>query len=239
MEKQGKFFINISKGFLIGIGAIIPGLSGGTMAIITGVFEELLEATANLILHIRKSIKVIFPVAFGAVAAILTLSPLLDSFSLNFPVLSNYLFCGIACFSTFLFVRKSITPEFSNKKVLSIILGITTALVISILLKLFQTDFSESGFITLFIIGLPLALALVLPAISFSYMLLFFGLYNKMLESISKFDVMFLIPIASGIIVGTYISSKLLLNLINRYPEYTYSYVLGFVLYSMTDILLK
>jgi len=79
MEKQGKFFINISKGFLIGIGAIIPGLSGGTMAIITGVFEELLEATANLILHIRKSIKVIFPVAFGAVAAILTLSPTLRS----------------------------------------------------------------------------------------------------------------------------------------------------------------
>ena len=82
MAHYNWIFINFFKGIFIGVGAIIPGLSGGTAAIIAGLFESILEATANFFIHIKKSIVFLTPIIFGVVVGIFIFSPILNFFSI-------------------------------------------------------------------------------------------------------------------------------------------------------------
>lgn len=237
MKNYKGFIIKTAKGVLIGAGAITPGLSGGTMAIVCGVFEEILEATANFFSHIRKSITCLTPIVIGAIGGVFSLTSILTYFSLKYPLLSNYFFCIISLASALIFLNKRVEYKYSLKKALSLLCGTVTSAIISLLLETLDALSFDFGTISLIILGIPLAFALVLPGISFSYMLLFLGLYEKMLLAFAKMDFLFMFSLAFGIMIGIIIFSKLLLKLIENHPQETYSFVFGFVLCSIADIL--
>ena len=229
---------NFIKGILIGFGTIIPGVSGGTVAIIVGSFEDILEATSNFFLHIRKSIALIIPLMSGVICGIMILSTPINMFCTYYHSISNYIFCGISLISLFLFIKKSIYGEFSLRKGIFLFSGVISAISITVTINTFENSLTNPEPYHLFLIGIPLSLALILPAISFSYTLLFFGLYEKTVYAIYTFDVQFIFFLGIGMITGTFIFSKILLRLINRYPQEVYSYVLGFVLCSICNLLI-
>lgn len=231
------FLSNYFNGLIIGIGTMIPGVSGGTAAVLLGVFEEILEAVGSIFSHTKKSFIYLLPILSGAISGILLIAKPLELFALSMPSVSKLTYCVLSLVSTMLFVKKSITRKFNTKSAFSLLSGAISAALISVSIYFISFDFSHSNFFILLCVSLPLALALVLPAISFSYMLYFFGLHEKTLWAISNFDIMFLFPIFLGVTIGGLLFSKLLLSLINKYPQETYSYVLGFVLCSIVDIL--
>ncbi len=237
MFKNNIFFKRFFKGFLIGFGAIIPGLSGGTVAVIVNIFEEIIESVANIRIHFKKSIIILTPVALGALTSIYLISAPIKLFCEYLPHISKYLFCFITAVSIFFFAKNSIEFSVKKSKILYFIFGIICSFMISVLTKNFQMSDLSQNVIIVFILGLPLSFALVLPGISFSYMMLFFDLYDKALYSIKEIALSFLLPLFSGIVLGAFVFSKLLLRLIEKNKQETYSFVLGFVINSLFEIL--
>lgn len=234
-----KHILKISKGIFIGIGVIIPGLSGGTAAILCGEFENILSATSNMFKTPIKSLKQLVLLGFGAVFGIVISAPQISYICLRFPIFAKAIFCVITLVSASAFFVKQIKFTFSSKKLLLILSGLISALFVSYLLD--KTEFFSCSMqnTALFLVGFPLSLALVLPAISFSYMLLYFGLYEDTINAIVNFEVGYILYLLSGLIIGTFISSKLLLSLINKHSKETYSFVFGFVIFSIFDIFIR
>ena len=196
MSLKNAYYTRIFKGIFIGFGALVPGVSGGTAAIISGVFEDMLEATANFFSHVKKSIKSLFPIALGVLVGIFVFSPILSLFTTKTPIISKYVFCICSLVSTYCFLRSTITFKYTYKKAISLTLGVSSVYIIRYSINIFNLSFDNFNFITIILLGLPLALSLILPALSFSYMLLFLGLYDKVLESIIYIDISFICPFA-------------------------------------------
>ncbi len=239
MKNDINFLTLFFKGILIGIGAIIPGLSGGTMAVATKTFEIIVESVANVFHHFKRSFYVLAPIATGALFSIITLAKPLSCFGTEFPLISKVFYLTIALLSIIFFAKNNIQPKINIAKTSAIILGIILSFSISYFTQYFKLFDGQINYIFLLLIGFPLAISLVLPGISFSYMLLFFGIYERTLSAIDNFDLYFLIVLFSSVLIGTFVFSKCLLKLIEKHKQETYSFVLGFVLISIIDIFIS
>lgn len=227
------------KGIIIGIGTLIPGVSGGTTAIITGVFEDILEAVSGIFTHFKSSVIYLMPLCAGGLLGITAISPVLRYFEVNFPIIAKYVFCILALISAVIFAKNRVLKDFNTKSAISVISGAIIAYTVSILLTYYEINIENDSFVNIFLISLPLSLALVLPAISFSYMLYFFNMHEKTLAAISEINISFLLPMAIGILLGCILFSKLLLKLIDRCQQYTYSFVCGFVIFSIVTVFMQ
>jgi len=227
--------LNFFKGMLIGIGAIIPGLSGGTIAVTLGIFEDLLNSVSDIFRSFKKSSILLISVALGGIFGIFIFTPVIKVLCELYSSYVNYIFCLISLISALFFIRKSI--GFKNIRFVFLVLGIIVAFVFSFLVENYKLTANTNNPICLLILGVTLALALILPAVSFSYMMLFFGIYESFLDAINNLDFNFLVPLSLGIIFGTYILSILLNKLIKLHSKEAYSFVFGFVCISIIDIL--
>ena len=239
MHFYKKVFIDFLKGTLIGIGVLIPGLSGGTVAVFTRSFEQIIESVANIKKHFMYSVFTLSPLLAGALFSILLLVSPMQYFCDQFPEISKYTFIIISIISVIVFCVSSLQIKPTTGKVFSFILGILIAALIDILTVMINIEHSFKNPFLIMIIGIPLAFALILPGISFSYMLLFFGLYDRTLAAIESKDILFLLFLFIGIIIGSYIFTKLMHKAISRFKQETYSLVLGFLLYSLLGLLFK
>ncbi len=233
-----KYVVLFLKGIFIGFGTIIPGISGGTAAIIVGCFQTMLDAVANLHRHIKESIKILLPLITGVIIGIIAFSMPLDLFCSTFPKASKTVFCITAILGMIMFIKTTILGSFSFLNLIFVFIGAFIAFIISCTMYAFEINVNVHSSLLLYFVSLSLALALILPAISFSYMLLFLGLYDKTLNAITEINIRYLTIMGLGLITGIFIFSKMLLKLINKFPAYTYSFVLGFVIFSVVDILL-
>lgn len=239
MTKINKRFFTFLKGFFIGVGAIIPGVSGGTAAILCGEFEKILYSTSNIIKSPIKSLKHLVPIGFGVLAGVLTFAFPITLFCEHCSTVSKIVFSAITLISALFFFNNKVKFTYTSKKILSMIIGLVCALLFSYVLDKSNYLGCNISNTSLLIIGIPLSLALVLPAISFSYMLLFFGLYERTIEAVINLDIIYIFYLSLGIIIGSYVFSKLLLTLIKRYSAETYSFVFGFVIFSIFDVIIR
>jgi len=150
-------FLYIFKGIFIGTGMLIPGVSGGTVAIFLDVFEDILESVGGFFKHTIASLKIILPIAIGALGGIICFSKPIEIFCGNFPILSKIIFCTIALISCFFFVKKKIGFNPNAKQIICIVSGGLIAIIISVIIALFKINFSHAGFMLLFLIGVFLA----------------------------------------------------------------------------------
>ena len=229
---------NFVYGVVIGAAMLIPGVSGGTTAIILGIYDQLVAAVASFFKDIKKNFLFLIVIALGGVAGFVLFSNLMLKLISLWEVPMMFLFIGATSGSFPLLVRKS-REGFKLSSALFLLLGFALVFGISYLPKsLFHFDaHSVAGFFTLFVLGIPLAVALVLPGISFSYMMLIFSIYDPFLRALSSFDVLFLLPLGLGLIAGVLLSTKLLEKAMRRFPGPTYFAIIGFVLGSILEIL--
>lgn len=226
------------KGFACGTGTVIPGVSGGTVAVLTGIFEKLLSAVASLKKQFFKSFMFLLPFGIGALSAILLFSRPITYFCSEFPFQTNIFFCLCSAVSLMIFFKKSIVLPLKAKDVIMIFSGILCAFLSSVILS-YKNIFLVKSFFGLLFCGLLLSLALILPAISFSYMLLFFGIYEKTLKAVADFDVFFLLPLALGIASGTFFFSAILKKAIGMHRQKVYCLIFGFVVFSLFGLILR
>ena len=244
-----KFLVSMLKGAAIGVAMIIPGVSGGTIAVLFNIYENLINAISNLKKDFKNSFLYLLPIVLGMVLAFAAMYFPLKLALKHFPVQTISLFSGLMLGSIPMLFKQSLDNGF--KKVDFIAGLITFVLVIGICFipNMGNVDLSinmpKYGYVLLFLIGILGSCALVIPGISGSMLLLIFGYYEPILDTISELTNNFthslavLASVGLGIVFGFVVVAKLMNYLLTKYKRITYWAIVGFVIGSIPAIFLS
>lgn len=250
---------NFFVGIIIGIANIIPGVSGGTMAVVFGIYDELVNSITINFKKLWQNKKFLIPLFLGVGSGILLFSKAITFLYKNYPLQTNYCFCGLIAGSIPLLFTKMITRqknrEISVAKIISLILcviaGFTTVFLFAKLEPQFNKETVESisnlpplnisVILLLFFSGILGAVAMIIPGISGSLLLLILGVYPVILAAISSIftkslmihAALLLIPCGIGIITGLLCGAKFISFLLDKIPNQTYGAILGLILGSL------
>lgn len=241
--------IYIIKGFFFGIANVIPGVSGGTIAITMGIYEELIGSISNFFKDPKKSIKYLIPIGIGAVLSILSMSKLI-SYSLDkYPAPTTLFFIGLIIGGIPLLTRKV-----KNEKVkpLNIILFLITFGIVMAMTFMGsgtnELDFSNINLlniILLLLIGMVAAGTMVIPGISGSFVLMLIGAYKPIIGVVGDltnfsnltYNLSVLAPFGIGVVIGIIGIAKILEYLFKNFEVQTYYAVLGFIIASIIALI--
>ena len=244
----------VIKGFVMGIANVIPGVSGGTIAIILGIYEKFIDSISHFFSNFKDNLKFLIPIGIGMLLSILTMSNLVTYSYEKLPIPTTLFFVGLVIGGIPLIYSKIKDHTLEKKKISNyIILLLTFSLVIFMALadKIFQiggevvlTNLNFIGYILLFIIGVVAAATMVIPGISGSLVLMLFGYYYPIINLIKElthfknlFSNMLIACIFGiGVLLGIVLVSKLVEFLLKKFEIKTYYGVLGFILASIIAI---
>lgn len=220
---------------------MIPGVSGGSMAMILGEYDRLISSIPSL--FSRKtflgSLKYLSVFVLAALAGIIIVARPLEILINRYALIIMYLFLGAVCGTIPMMVRKAHSEGFDLKSLVCVILGIILVFSIELIPEGVFNPSLDSGFFDILIQvfgGILVSVGLVLPGISTSYLLLVLGLYEPIIEALSNNQFTLLIPIVLGLLVGILALTKILEIAMSRYPKITYMMILGFLLGSIKEI---
>lgn len=235
-----KSLILIIKGFFIGIANIIPGVSGGTIALIVGIYEKLINTISHFTKNIKENILFILPLGIGMVLSILVLSGIIDSSYKNYPLATTLFFIGLVL-GGIPFAYKKI----KDKKNISnwFIFLITFSLVIIMsyigtkdMFNVVSLDnLGLIDYLKLLLVGIIASGTMIIPGISGSLVLMLIGYYYPIIELIkqlTKFNFSNIFPLivfGIGLIIGFVLFVKLIEMLFKKFENKTYYGVLGFI----------
>lgn len=247
----GTFLIDTLKGFIIGAANVIPGASGGTLALVIGIYEKLIGALSNIASDLKNSLKTLAPILLGVAIAFLSLSHVITF------CLDKFLFATIMLFfGAVLGGMPMLAGKVKGKKVKPAYIAVavaTFAVVIGLVFLGTGSDvdistFSIGKILLLFVAGAVAAATMVIPGVSGSAFLMTIGLYEPIMNQVKALTssdgdkghaAVVVLVVAVGIIVGIVGIAKLIDMLLRKYETGTYWAIIGFVLSSAIVILLQ
>ncbi len=237
----------ILKGGIIGIANVIPGVSGGTMAVVLGIYEKLIEAVGNFLTNkARRKEYFLFllKVFIGAGITILLFSWVMDYLLTNYRVYTYLFFIGLILGSI-----PSIYKSHYDMK-LNFVSIFTFSIAVALILGLFffapeKTASIDQGAehqwnvpkaLILIISGILSGGSMIMPGISGSFVLVLLGQYHYIIRSLKNLSVLPLFFLGIGIGIGIWTFAKMIDYLLKRYPKETFYFILGLVVASLIPI---
>ena len=251
MKKIKDNFILFIKGFIMGIANVIPGVSGGTLAVILGVFKDFVVSISNIFKSFKKSVLFLLPIVLGMGVAVVASSKLIETCLNYYPLATILFFVGLILggvpilFNKIKGKMKSIPNYIIFIIMFSFILLFTFVISGEKNVELVSLTFID--YILLFIVGAVASSSMVIPGISGSMVLMTVGYYNSILATVSDIfnfanfwhNVSILIPFGLGVIVGILLIAKLITFLLNKFEVKTYFAIFGFIFSSLIVIFFK
>jgi len=236
-------------GIALGAANIVPGISGATLAVIFRVYDRLIESINNLFSDMKKSLLFLIPVGVGMLIGILAIGTIMDGFLDRFAFQTSALIAGLVAGGIPFIHSQAISKD--GKKPVFYVLSAIAAAVIIVLALVVPTpaveatgDFSIGFAALLFIGGMVAAAALIVPGVSGAMILMMFGLFTVVMNTISlitdylrtPFDfgllgpiLQIVLPLGLGMLAGIVLASKIIAFLLKRYFTITYFVILGLV----------
>lgn len=211
--------MNILKGIAVGITMMIPGLSGGSTAMLLNVYDKLMDSISYITI---KNIFFIFQLGLGILIGIFSFSIFLFKFT-SFTYFS-YLVIGIIILNILLLFK-----QYNNMNIKYISL-IFIGYILMMVIKNLSSYSIELNTLSYFFIGLLIAVSLILPGLGATYVLYILGLYDKLNNAISCFDITFLISLGLSTLVGVILSAKLINFILKKDKFIIYSLVIGLLI---------
>ena len=278
MEKKQYWWHILGKAMIIGGTMTVPGASGGTMAMILGIYEDLIAAVGNLPRLLADSIfskdrppakgmrhamnpkdsagpqnavrqqnlsgclRFLALFCLGALAGMALLARGVLALLERYPVVVSYFFLGAVAGGIPLICRQARVKKMTWQALFWPLAGLFVVYGLAALPEgLFAAGLSGSvpslpQFLFQFLGGCILAVALILPGISVSQMLLMLGLYEPVMTAVSQLRLFSLVPLGLGAVLCTLLVTRLLGNAMERRPQPTYLLILGFVLGSLGEL---
>lgn len=223
----------ILKGIIIGIGKIIPGVSGSMLAISMGIYQKLIDSINNFFKDIKNNFIFLVKIAIGLLISIVLFSNLILSFLEKYYIITIFLFVGLII-GSFKDIKLNTSKKNNYISVISFIL-ITILGIININNEINILN-PFLNFLYFIFIGFVDALTMVVPGISGTATLMMLGAYEKVMEMYSNIfnislllnNLKILIPFMIGMGLGIISTVKLIQYLFDNYKEKTYSAILGF-----------
>ena len=221
-----KILKHIYYGLLIGISVIIPGLSGGTTALILGVYKNLMESAATFYNKPIKSFCYLLPFVTGGVIGIVICLKPIELIIKNYEVLLNYFVIGVIFGSVPSFIPHNEKTSF--KKILLVITG-----AIPVFAQLYLSEnLKYSGIIFDAFVAFLCAIALILPGISLTNVLICFGKYEQIISSLTSGRIKNIIIFIIFLIVETIVCIKIINHIYKKHTNSINCVLLGMVLAS-------
>lgn len=251
-----EFVKDILKGSLVGVANIIPGVSGGTMAVSMGIYDKLITAITHIFKDIKKSMRILLPIAIGALLGIGILAFVIKWLFANYPVQTNLLFIGLIIGGLPIIWRKTKEQRITAGAVVAFVVFLAIVVFFPILGNGQGSEVqlipSIVMFIKLFVVGVIASATMVIPGVSGSMMLMIMGYYNPILNTITGFisslaagdiaGVMsymwILIPFGIGVVLGIFAIAKFVEYVFDHAPAIAYCAILGLITGSPIAILM-
>ena len=239
-----EFIINILKGMVIGISNIIPGVSGGTMAVVLGIYDKLISTINGFFKDVKKNSIFLGAIGIGAGLGIILFSKLLNfllTAANGYMEATHFFFIGLIVGSLPIIYNKATEKKVDKKNYIFLIVAFIIVFGMSLMgdaessAKIIR-EFSMGTAIKLCIAGFVAAAAMILPGVSGSFILLLMGIYSTVITAVSEMNIMLLIPVAIGVVLGILTMTKLIEALFKRYPQTAYFTILGLILGSIIAI---
>lgn len=239
------YFLISLKGVAMGAADVVPGVSGGTIAFISGIYEELLTSISNVDITLLKVLKekgfkqawerlngnFLLSLLIGIAISIVSLAKVISWLLDNEPIMLWSFFFGLVLASV-IYIAKQIT-EWRIVTIILLIIGSYIAYKITTLNPMVSDNSSP---IFLFFSGALAICAMILPGISGSFILVLLGAYKEVLNAVNNRDLTKIALVASGAIVGLLLFSRILKWLFNNYKNYTLAVLTGFIIGSLNKI---
>lgn len=249
-----KYLILMIKGFIMGIANIIPGVSGGTLALTMGIYEDLIGAISHFFTKLKENLKFLIPVFLGIGLSLLTMSSVISVCFEKYTIPTTLFFIGLVLGGIPMLLGY-VKGTKERKQVSSYFIAFITFTIVIVMALSEQIfghglgnvnlqELSMVGYVLLFIVGVVAAATMIIPGVSGSLVLMLLGYYLPIVNTIKdlvKFHnilgngfILFIFGI--GVLVGIVLISKVIEYLLERFETKTYFGVLGFISASVIAI---
>ena len=247
-----KFITNLGRGALMGSAEVVPGVSGGTLALIVGIYQTLINSIANLVLSVRQLVglapgkastktavstfkslpwRLLIPVAIGMGAAVILGAKLIEPLLDEQPIAMKALFFGLVIAGTY--VPAHMVTKVGGWSTSFILLGLISAVFVFFLTGLPQGNMADPSLIVVFFSASIAICALVLPGVSGSFLLLTVGMYDPTIAAVNDRNFAYLIVFALGAVLGLAIFVSLLKWLLENRARVTLVIITGLMFGSL------
>ena len=231
-----QFIFRVLQGALIGLGAVLPGISGGVLSVIFGIYKPIMELLSNPFKNFKTHVPKLIPVIIGGVIGFLGVANILSFFLEKYPDPSVCVFIGLITGMLPSLLREA--GEQGRSKGSYISMAVCMCVIFTLLIGLQMTSIEVApNFFWYLFCGFCLALSLIAPGMSFSTLLMPLGLYTPFVDGIGHFNLNILIPGAIGAVVTVICLAKAVNALFRKYYSIAFHGIIGIVLAATIMIL--
>lgn len=251
---------NLLKGILIGIGGIIPGLSGAVIAMVLGLYEDMIYAVGNFFKDMKKNFIFLLPLIIGIAIGFILFSNIQKILLEKYPFQTMLVIIGLIIGTIPALFKSANIKKYNSSYLIAFIITLAIGLLISYIGKPVIDVQDKVLEINLFniarlaLIGFIMAGSHIIPGISGTVILILLGSYGIMLNAIANlkdiflitsynenfdiiiYNIIIIIPIGVGLLFGAILFSKLMNYLLKHYYTQTYCAIIGFVVGSIPSI---
>lgn len=224
-----KFLFQILQGSLVGLGAVLPGISGGVLCVIFGIYKTIMEFLADPFRKLKTHLPKLLPYGIGIVIGFLGIAKLLAFLLEKYEAPSVCLFIGLIAGMLPSLFREAGEKGRDENSYLSMVIAMIVVFALLITLRALSVDISPN-FIWYLFCGFCLALSVIAPGMSFSTLLMPLGLYQPFVDGISSFDLGVLIPAGIGALATVILFAKAVDALFTHYHSVAFHAIVGVVI---------
>ncbi len=247
---------NLLKGIVMGIANIIPGVSGGTMAVSMGIYDRMIHCVTHLFKEFKESMKFLIPIFLGIGIALVGLSFIIEPAFAYFPLQTNCLFIGLIVGGLPAVWQKVKGKGIKISYIVPFVLFFAVVVGMAAIGEKEGTaadlSFSVWSVIRLFAVGIIASATMVIPGVSGSMMMLLMGYYNPIVAAIKNFVTALaafdmagilegcgiLVPMGLGIVVGIFAIAKVIEIIFEKFPIQAFWAIIGLIVASPIAIFL-
>ena len=251
-----KLLKEICRGALLGVANIMPGVSGGTLAISMGIYNKIIYAVTHLRKDLKNSVRILMPIGIGVLLGFIGLSYVIRGLFVYYPLQTNFLFIGLVLGGLPEIVKPIRRERITCARILIFLLFFVLVSGLPLLNISGKEAMMDLSFITgikMFGIGIISAATMVIPGVSGSMILLIFGYYQPLLDEITGCisgllmmdgdkilrGIVLLGPAVLGVGIGIIVIAKLLEYLLGHHKITSYWAIFGLILASPIGIFLE
>lgn len=223
------FLFRIIQGAFIGLGAVLPGISGGVLSVIFGIYKPIMELLSNPIKNFKTHIPPLIPVFIGGIFGFLGIAHLLAFFLNKYPDPSVCLFIGLITGMLPSLFREAREEGVSKGSYISLVVCMIVIFTLLCGLNIASVTI-KTNFVSYLFCGFCLALSIIAPGMSFSTLLMPLGLYTPFVNGIGDLDFQILIPAGIGVIVTIICLAKAINALFNHFYSLAFHGIIGIVI---------
>ena len=235
-NKAAFWLLRIVQGALIGVGAVLPGISGGILCVVFGIYKPVMELLSNPIRRFRTHVPPLLPVLIGVAVGFLGIAKLLAFFLETYPEASVCAFAGMIIGMLPDLFKEAGQKRRSKGSWISLCIAGAFLLALLIGLRAFEVQIVPNIGWYLFC-GVCLALSIIVPGMSFSTLLMPMGLYTPFVAALGGFDFGVIAVAGVGALITIALLSKAVNHLFERYYSFAFHAIIGIVIASTLMIL--